>query len=732
MDLKTCSKRHIDKTFVKQHDQTDCGVACLLSIIRFYGSDESLEKLREASGTLITGTTLLGLYQCALALGFDVKGVEVNLNYLKEQAHPCILHVLIDGNLQHYIVYYGIKPGEIADGKTIYLIGNPEKGVMEIGEDELSNIWVTKTALLLKPGQAFKQNRRQESSKWVWFKQAIRPDLSILAITIILGLFITILGISIAIFYQKLIDDILPQSQLNKLISGSILLLMILLSKSCLNFLRQHFILMQSKNFNERITGSFLKALFFLPKSFFDHRKTGDMTARLNDTQRIQKNIAYIAGTICIDVMVIVATLAMLFVYSVTIGLVCVFFIPVVVSTVLSFIKPIKKEQKNVMIAYGSTESSYVDHIQGISTIKEYNREFFFTSLNKQIFGFYQEASILLGNLGNKFSFTSEFLGVVMQLSILLAASYLVIGKQLKIGEMVAILSLVSSFLPSVHRLALSPLQIQEAKVAFDRMYEFASINPEFIVKDIAAEKLQFSKLEVKNISFGFPGRKLILKDISFHIDKGEFIVLLGETGCGKSTILQLLKLFYNPIAGQIFINDIVINDYYIPVYRDIISTVPQEIKLFNTSLIENITLDKTPEAMDNVYAFSKEYGFDKYFAEFPQGYLTVLGEDGNNLSGGQKQLVALARALYKKPQLLLLDEATSAMDKNTEQFAFSLLQRLRDEIAIVMVTHRINTVKMADRIYIIEDGLIIENGTHSSLMKKQNLYSDALLEYGT
>lgn len=730
MSRKISAEKYINKTFVLQQDQTDCGIASLLSIIRFYGSDQTLEKLRELSGTHVTGTTLLGLYQCAQSIGFDAKGTKINFEFLKAQVSPCILHVLIENRLEHYVVYYGKKQHTTTIEKDVYLIGDPRKGLVEIHEDELDEIWKSKIALLVQPNLNFKPGKSTLNSKWQWFKDVIDDDINILVITILLGFFITVLGVSTAVFYQKMIDDILPHAKISKLVAGISLLFFILVGKSFLTYLRQHFILMQSKSFNERITGNFLNALFYLPKSFFDKRKTGDMTARLNDTQRIQKNIAYIAGTVCIDILITIVTLIILFIYSTPIALVTLCFIPVIVFTVLNFVKPIHKQQKNVMIAYGSTESSYVDHINGISTIKENNSEGVFISTNKAIFRHFQEASIALGNIGNKFNLASELLGVFMLISMVMVSSYLVINKQIKIGEMVAVLSMIGSLLPSVHRLAQSNLQIQEAKVAFDRMHEFASVKPEFELQENELMHLNLEQLVVQDMAFGFPGRKLIIQNVSFEVRKGELIVLVGESGCGKSTILQLLQRFYYPAKGNIFVNNRPIAELYIPSWRDIIATVPQDVKLFNTTLAENITMGRKIDSITEVHHFCEKYGFDKYFSAFPQGYLTIVGEEGINLSGGQKQLVAMARALFKKPQLLLLDEATAAMDKNTEQFIFSLLKKLSDEIAVIMVTHRINTVKNADRIYIIEDGIVVDKGTHTSLMLTNNLYSNTLAEY--
>ncbi|WP_439879638.1 cysteine peptidase family C39 domain-containing protein [Pontibacter sp. MBLB2868] len=378
--------KHICKTFQLQHDQSDCGVAGLLSIINYHKGTHTLEKLRQESGTSTTGTTLLGLYQCAENNGFDVQGVELDFKHLRQQQQPCLLHVVMEDRLQHYVVYYGEQQ---SSSHKSFLIGDPAKGIVKMNEAELAQIWKSKAALLLKPNAEFVYQKAEQKNKWQWFRALIETDVNILIVTIVLGLIIAVAGLFMAVFSQKLIDDILPSGELERLILGLMLLFIILLFKSAFTYLRQHFVLHQSKAFNERITGSFLHALFYLPKSFFDHRKTGDMTARLNDTQRIQKNIAYVTGTVFVDILVIGVTLIFLFNYSAPIALLCLAFIPVIVFTVFRFITPIKRQQQQVMAAYARTESSYVNHIQGVAAIKENNREDFFASVTQQVFGLY-------------------------------------------------------------------------------------------------------------------------------------------------------------------------------------------------------------------------------------------------------------------------------------------------------------------------------------------------------
>jgi ATP-binding cassette, subfamily C, bacteriocin exporter len=724
--------KHLHKTFTLQQDQADCGVACLLSIIKFYEGNTHLEKLRELSGTTRQGTTMLGLYQCAHKLGFAAEGCETDFDTLKTLTSPCILYVTLEENRQHYVVYYGLhQSGLFVNAGTKFLIGDPATGIVELTETELDKIWQSKILLTLQPTLHFAKAKTIRKDQKIWFLNLLKDDFPILIISIFLGIVISVLSLSTAIFSQKLIDTILPKHQGQKLAIGLVLLFLLLIVKTGLGYLRQHFLLLQSRDFNTRIGSNFYEDLLRLPKSFFDHRKTGDMIARMNDTMRVQKSIAYITGSFFIDFLVLIISTIFLFVYSWQIAVIALLSIPFMALIVAKFHQPIMQGQQQVMAAYAKNESNYVDTIQGIATIKEANKEAFFTQLTKNLYSFFQQKDFYLGKTGNKFGIVTEILATVLMVGIIAIAALMVLKKQLSIGEMIAIMGISGGLIPAVARLALTNLQIQEAKIALNRMYEFVSVKPEYVHNfgtDLLDNTLLFQSLAVKEIAFRFPGRKLILENVTLNVSKGEIIALLGESGCGKSTTLQILQKFYEADSGEILVNNCPWDKIPIPQWRNIIATVPQEIKIFNGTLLYNITLDDKIVAINDFHQFCSDYGFDKYFLELPQAYLTLIGEDGINLSGGQKQLVGIARALYKKPQLLLLDEATSAMDINTEKFILHTLQTLKPNMAIILITHKPQTAKIADRIYIIENGITKYCGNPNQLLQSENLFSTSLL----
>ncbi|MBL7854764.1 MAG: peptidase domain-containing ABC transporter [Cyclobacteriaceae bacterium] len=719
--------RVIERTHLRQHDQSDCGVACLLSVIKYHGGHHSLEQLRKLSGTSRQGTTLLGLLQAAQQLGFDAEGLEAETVYnLSEVSDPAILHVVIDNRLQHYVVYYPDASQSFSANRQAKLkIGDPARGILDLSPEELDGIWKSKALLKLVPNEKFEKVTLQKAKKRQWIFSLVREDLSILTISMVLGLLIAMLGISSAIFSQKLIDDILPNENYEKLILSVILVTLLLLARSGVGFLRGLFMIRQGVDFNNRIIQSFYNSLLRLPKSFFDTRKTGDLIARMNDTRRIQSVLAVLFGSVSIDVLVVIVSLIFVFVYSTAIGLIMLGCLPVFALLLIRFNQPVIRSQKEVMAGYAYAESNFIDTIQGVADIKLANKLEFFERLNAAVYGFFQTRMADLGKLQIRFSVLSEVMGVIFMMTVFGMSSWLVISKQLQIGELVALLGIAGGIIPAVNRLMVSNIQIQEALVAFERMYEFVSMDKED--ERAIDHKLSFDSLAVNNVSFRFPGRKQILQDVSFEVKRGEMIALVGESGRGKSTLLQLLQKFYDPEGGSISIDGLRYADLDLRELRTNISAIPQDPKIFNGHLLFNVVLNDDVIELQRAAQFLDQSGFNIFFADFPQGYLTLLGEEGVNLSGGQKQLVALARALFRQPKVLLLDESMSAMDRNTEAFVVRLLEKAKQDRITVLVTHRMATAQRCDRVYILENGKIQLKGTPEQLRSFSNFYSEGL-----
>ena len=712
------SQKLIHKTFVLQHDQSDCGVACLLSLVQYYGGAHTLEELRSLSGTTVQGTTLLGLYQAANSIGFEAEGNEADIEVLKAYNAPLILHLTM-GNLEHYVVCYGFEKG-------IFIIGDPAKGIIKLSPQELNSLWRSKTCLTLTPTPQFKKKTTQQKAQFKWFLNLIQKDVRLLLISGLLGTVIAVLGLAMAIFSQKLIDNILPSKDVSKLIQGVLLLTFLLLARIGISVVREYFLLLQAKDFNTRINQQFFSKLLHLPKFFFDTRKIGELVARLNDTQRIQRVIKMLVSTTFIDILVVLITSAFLFYYSWQVGVFTLLSIPIYFFIIHKNNAKIVALQREVMQSYALVESHYINTFQGITDIKIGNKQGVFSKVNKTIFLSSQEKAFQLGKVNIKLSWISGAISVIFLVSILVYNAIQVLNGTLLLGELMAILSMVGSLLPSVLNLALISIPINEAKVAFARMYNFTAIPPE---QEEGENINTIDRITLENVSFRFIGRKPILHHLSLQINKGEIVAVVGENGCGKSTLANLLLQFYPPDEGVIYINQqYPLNTIATKSYRSKVAYIPQEVAIFNGNVLDNILLG-TPCKAEDLLAFLSEYGFDTYFNQFPQGLTTQLGEKGVNISGGQKQLIAFARALFKKPQLLILDEATSAMDRHTEAFVHRILNQIKRDSLTLFISHRLHSLQhFADRICILENGTVRHSGTHNHLMQTQNFYSDFFL----
>jgi ABC-type bacteriocin/lantibiotic exporter with double-glycine peptidase domain len=713
----------IRKTFVRQHDSSDCGVACLRSALRYYGGDISLERLRELSGTSIQGTTLLGLYEAAQKTGFDAEGCEAEIADLVKHGEPTILHVVVEGDLQHYVLWYGSFNDPTGDRK--HSIGDPAGGVITLTDNQLRIIWKSGKCLTLTPNTTFNKAEDQDINKKKWFINLIREDTGMLATASGLGLLMAILGMVMAVFSQKLIDDILPSKNITKLFTGIALVTFLLFVRISLEMLRTYILLRQSKGFNNRIISGFYDSLINLPKLFFDKRKTGDIVARMNDTARIQRVISQLAGQVLVDILVIFVSIGFLFFYSWQIGLGLLFSMPIYFLLIFRFHQPISEKQRQVMAHYAFNESNFINTISGIRPIKSLNRQQVFSGLNKKIYGVYQESILGLGMIQLRLNLYASASGVIILVGILSYSSYMVLNGNLKTGELMAILGMGSSLLPSVASLALLAIPVNEAKIAFERMFEFTGLPSENFNDNKENETFSFQNLRIEDITFRFPGRRAILNNFSMELNKGEIVGIIGESGCGKSTLLQLIEKFYEPESGHIVLNNLhSLDSVSLSGWRRNVACVPQEVHIFSGTVLENILLGSEPDR-EELESFFRTDPFAIFVNTLPQGLMTLVGEEGLNLSGGQKQWVGIMRALFQKPQILLLDEATSAMDAVSEEKFLRLIQKLKPEMAVIYVSHRLHTlVDFCDRIYILDEGNLIASGSHQDLLETDNIYS--------
>jgi ATP-binding cassette subfamily B protein len=708
--------KKIKKSFTLQHDQSDCGVACLLSVIKYHGGNISMERLRELSGTNTEGTSLLGLYQAASQLGFEAEGASGSIESLMQQNEPVILHVIKEEKFEHFVVFYKVEKDKI-------IIGDPAEGIRLYNYSDLDLIWKSKYCLLLKPTANLltKINSQQEKKKW--FFNLLKPDYNILFSCFIIGLLLSVFNLATAYSTQKLIDDIIPSKNTKSLFITIGFLLFLLIIGASASCFRSLFLMKQNRNFNNRIISYFYKSLINLPKSFFDTRAIGDMVARLNDTTRIQNFISQLFGNFAIDIVMLIASLSLIYYYYSMLGIAIVIFFSLYFIVIRLQTKRVIKHQRQIMEKFAYVETNYIDTIGGISDIKNFNKQDLFNEQNISVYGKYQDRIYDLGYFQTKLTFLNNVFSAVFLVSIFGFGALQVIENKLMLGVFMAIFGISSAILPYVANLVMIIIPFNGAKIAFDRMFEFAG-QPKEVETNIHTANI--TSVEIKNISFRFAGRRQLFSDVSFEASGNEIIAIVGENGCGKSTLSQILNKSYNYDSGSIVINKTHnLYDINITEWRKQIAVVPQQIHIFNSTIIENIAMRFNDDNYTDVENFLAETNLIRLFAEFPSGLMTTVGEIGINLSRGQKQLIAIVRALFKQPQLLILDESTSAMDIEKENFIIRHLHKIKNKTSIIFITHKIHILKnIADRIYVFDNGNTNLSGNHEQLMKSDNFYS--------
>lgn len=720
MKLKDIKRAH-----TQQQDQSDCGVACLQAAIKFYGGNVPLYRLRELSGTDKRGTTLWGLQEAAKDIGLHAQGMKADMDSLRACEDLCILHVEAQGQAYHYVLCYGY------DEQTGFCVSDPATPTLIfLSQEELAMIWNSKVLLRLQPKAALETAKDQKRKQWEWIKSLVKEDINLLLMALLLGCGISVLSIANAVFSQQLIDELLPKGDWLRLAAGISALFAILLFQLLLTYARSVLLLTQSKQFNIRIVSFFYQKLLYLPKLFFDNRKVGDLVARMNDTRRIQNAISNILSNVMIDIILLVVATVVLFSYHTTIAYVSLLWMPIFSLIAFIFHPRILRDQRNVMQGYAQTESTFLDTIQGIDVIKTHGREALFTNMTTGVYQNFQGAAFQLGKTGLRYDVLNQLVGTSFFVLIITIGANSVLQGNLTTGSLMAVLQMIAVLMGAVSKLTMTNVQLQEAKVTLDRMFEYTSIEPEIDSIEPQEKLSTFSYLTAEGLSFGFPGRKKLFTDVNFCVHTGEWISILGESGCGKSTILQLLQKSYPYTDGMVRVNGDDFKGISTGQWRKKIGVVPQHVKIFNGTVFDNIVLGSQLVDPVELQSFFADQGFDPYFQQLPNGYHTIIGEEGINLSGGQKQLLGLARALFKKPQLLLLDEPTSALDRNTENFVLHLLRRLTCTMGIIVFTHKLKTAKVSDRIYIIgRDGRMECSGKHQELLQTENLYSNSWMD---
>lgn len=714
----------IKQTFRLQQSQSSCGLACVISVAKLHGKNTNEEQLKISSGTTTEGTTILGLRDAARSMNFIADGFEGDIEGLRRLDCQAILHTVNEAGYTHFIVYYGC---DSKSGKFIF--GDPAKGVILYTEEELAAIWKSQILLTLQLSSQFSKNENiYVKERKALLRKLISPDTHLLLTTFFLSVIVSLIGFSTAVFSQTLIDNVLPSKNFHSLFYYIILYLIIVLIGIILSYFRDTLIVRQTKEFNSRLVFTFLTKVFSLPVNFFNSMKVGEVVARMKETERIQGAIIALINSTLVECMTLFFAIIILMYYSIGIALIAAFSIPIMIVITKHFSSKIQKKQKELMINYANFEVHSIDNISGIQYIKNYIRESFFRNKLQSQYVITQETAKKLGFLSSKYDMTINIMAVVFSTISIYIGSYYVILDSLKIGELFAIITILSLTIGTSVNIISAIIHVQESIVAFERLHDILSADSELEVipngvRVISQRTDEVHRLELRNVSFNYPGKVDLLFQINMEVSTGNFVTLFGDIGTGKSTLLYLIQRFYPLKEGEICFDGINVNEYLIEDWRSHLSVASQDTKLFIGTIAENITMFQEKN-VDTIKQFCINMGLHCFIESGSLNLFNIINENGNNLSGGQRQLIGFARALFNDSKIIILDEPTSSMDKSTELLVVDILQRIKVNKIVIMITHKPEIARKSDKIFVLENKRILSQGKHDELIRQENTYN--------
>jgi len=679
-----------------------------------------IARIRQYASTDKRGTNVLGMIEAAQKLGFQAKGVKGTPESLAKIPKPAIAHVNLpatDGvGLLHYVVIYEVTDAHI-------LIMDPADGKLtKKTHEEFLKIW-TGVLVLLLPNEDFQQ-ANEKVSITARFWQLIRPHRSVMLEALFGAIIYTILGLATSIYVQKIVDNVLVEGNHNLLNLMSLGMIVIVVLQLFIGSVKTMFALKTGQQIDAQLILGYYKHLLKLPQTFFDTMRVGEIISRVNDAVKIRVFINDVALNLVVDVFIVLFSFGLMFTYDWKLALIMLAIIPLYAITYFVANRFNRKNQRKLMENSADLEAQLVESLNNVATIKRFGIEEFASLKTENKFVVLLRTIFYTATRGLYIGNAASLITSVFTIVLLWVGSGFVLDNQLTPGELLSFYSLIGYFTGPAAGLIGMNKTLQDALIAADRLFEIMDLEREATENKVLLTPDMAGDIRFKEVSFRYGSRVTVFDKLSLTIPKGKITAVVGESGSGKSTLLSLLQNLYPLKEGNIYIGNYDIKHLENASLRQLVSVVPQQIDLFAGTVIENIAMGEFEPDMKKIMFYCQLLGITDFIEKLPNGFQTMLGERGANLSGGQRQRLAIARALYREPQVLILDEATSALDSISEQFVQKTLQLLRREgITIVLIAHRLSTIKNADKIMVLQEGRLVEEGTHQQLVVAQGMY---------
>ena len=712
--------------FIKQPDAMDCGPACLKMVAGFYKKNFSLETIRRKCFITKEGVSFLGLSEAADSLGFRTIGVRIPFEmFIENVPLPCIVH----WRQKHFIVVYKVKNDKI-------WAADPAIGLVKYAREEFTKNWASTLVdgkpaglvLIIEPTPALfdKENEHEKSHGFRFLLKYFRLYDKYL-FQLLLGLFLGSCIQLIIPFLTRLIIDV----GLNNIDIGFIYLILfaqlaLVIGRMSVEFIRGWLLLHIGTRVNVAVISGFLQKLMSLPLSFFDTKLTGDILQRIEDNNRIEEFLTSASLSILFSFFNLVVFGIVLAVFSIKILIIFLagtFLYTLWVSLFMKSRSHLDHQRFKQMSIAGNKLINIVNGMQEIKlTQSELSMRWDWEKLQAALF------SLKVKGLGiiQYQSAGATFINEVMNLFITVIAATAVIKGEITLGSMLAVQFIIGQLNVPVSQIIGFFRMSQDAKMSLDRLSEIHEMEDEEPDPEMKVRKLPENKdIYINNISYQYEGphSPFVLKNIDLFVEENKTTAIVGTSGSGKTTLLKLLLGFYKPVTGEILIGDIRLSNLSLRIWREKIGAVMQDGFLFPDSIASNIAPGRDEIDEDRLIKSAEIANIKGFIESLPLGYNTKIGTNGHGLSEGQKQRLLIARVIYRNPEIIIFDEATNSLDANNEKVIVENLAGFFKGRTVIIVAHRLSTVKGADKIVVMDGGRIVETGTHASLITNKGAY---------
>jgi ATP-binding cassette subfamily B protein len=685
-------------------------------IAKYYGRDFKIQTLRQYCEISKEGASMRGIGEAAEKIGFKSIGVKISLIELNEVELPCILH----WRQQHFVVLYKIRNKK-------YYIADPSNGLVVLPESEFVGNWQIKkedkdgVALLLSPTPRFSEQISEKSDETKWsFLFSYLVTYKKLFFQLILGLTIgSILQLIAPFLTQSIVDIGINTKSLNFVEVILIAQFALIVGQVSVEFIRAWILLHISTRVNISILTDFLIKLMKLPISYFDTKMTGDIMQRMSDQRTIQSFLTGSTLTTIFSLFNLVVFSVVLAHYNHAIFFVFVFSSVLYTIWIILFLSKRRALNYKSFDVSAQNQSGIIQLISGMQEIKlnncERQKRWEWELIQVRLFKFNVKTLALNQYQQGGATFINQSKNIL----ITFLSAEAVIKGNLSLGGMVAIQYIVGQLSSPIEQLLSFIQSFQDAKISLERLNEIQQMEDEQPANREWQNSLPKNKsLNIQNLTFRYPGagNNNVLNNVSLNIPEGKTTAIVGMSGSGKTTILKLLLRFYAPQKGEIMVGDQLVNTIAFKAWRAQCGVVMQDGFIFSDTIERNIAVgDEYPDQTKLNHAI-RVANIQDLIASLPLGLATKIGAEGNGISQGQRQRLLIARVVYKNPHYIFFDEATNALDANNEQIIMENLSEFFDGRTVVIVAHRLSTVKNADNIILLHNGQIIEHGTHCEL----------------